>query len=132
VGQRDRLGFAACGIELDALLLDSARQLAARCGSGARFVHGNFVPLSERPRIAAERVSPPFALDGADAYKVLGKSPGDFDLIYVFPWPDHIDLCHDLFARCARSGARLLIYSQTMDVLEAVKTESGCSPLRPA
>ena len=71
-------------------------------------------------------------LDGADVYAALGRRVEDFDLIYVFPWPDQIDLFYELFGRTAKIGARLLVYSQTMDVLEAVKTTEGCSPLRPA
>ena len=38
------LGFDACGIELDAALVDAARALAARHGAAARFATGSFLP----------------------------------------------------------------------------------------
>src|SRR5919204_5739856 len=40
----DLMGFDACGIELDASLVATARALATRHGSRARFAAGSFLP----------------------------------------------------------------------------------------
>ena len=40
----DMLGFDAYGIEIDADLVVTARQLASRFDSGARFARGSFLP----------------------------------------------------------------------------------------
>ena len=40
----DLLGYESCGIEIDASLVATARDLAARFDSGARFVEGSFFP----------------------------------------------------------------------------------------
>lgn len=131
----NQLGYQAFGIEIDALLVETARQLAASIDSGATFAVGNYLPTAARQSntlLARLNSLGPLVLDGPDGYAALGRRVEEFDLIYVFPWPDQIDLCHDLFARYARVGARLLVYSQTMDMLEAVKGPRGCSTLRPA
>jgi len=126
------MGYEAFGIEIDARLVGVARGLAERFGGAARFVEGNFLPADERARGAEIETDGPLRLDGADAYALIGRAIDSFDVVFAFPWPDQVDWFHAIFARHARVGARLLMYSQTMDVLEAVKTESGCSPLRPA
>jgi hypothetical protein len=46
----DMLGYDACGIELDARLVDVARELARKHGSGARFAAGSFLPSAYRYR----------------------------------------------------------------------------------
>ncbi|HLM69385.1 MAG TPA: hypothetical protein VK358_17730 [Longimicrobium sp.] len=46
----DLLGFEAYGIELDARLVQTARELAAKHGSGARFAAGSFLPSGYRYR----------------------------------------------------------------------------------
>lgn len=126
------MGYQSFGIEIDSKLMGIGRELAAQFGGAVRFVEGNFLPLKERAGADSIETDGPLRLDGADAYALMGRALNTFDVVFVFPWPDQVDWCHAIFARHARVGARLLVYSQTMDVLEAVKTESGCSPLRPA
>ena len=46
----DLLGFEAYGIELDAVLVEDARGLAAAWDSGARFAAGSFLPTGYRFR----------------------------------------------------------------------------------
>ena len=53
------------------------------------------------------------------------------DIVYVFPWPDQIDTHHALFQSRAKPGSRLLIYSQTMEMLESIHG-FGDGALRPA
>lgn len=134
----DLLGFRAYGIEFDPVLVDASRRLATEFNSDARFAHGNFIPADA---LAAARKkllgrpsysNPWLALDGPDGYADLGLNLDSFDLIYVFPWPRLIDFHHQLFARHAKVGARLLVYSETMDVLESTRTDRGCTPLKPA
>lgn len=127
----DLLGYRACGIERDPRLVSAARQLAGDLASRAVFAEGNFIPSSLGRSIDVPDVPLEFspAPDGPDGYAAIGRALDGFDSIYVFPFPDLIDYFHTLFARAAKPGARLLVYSQTMDVLSAMRTLDGATPL---
>jgi len=34
----------------------------------------------------------------------------DFDLVFAYPWPNDVELTHQVFDRCAARGALLLAY----------------------
>lgn len=105
----DMLGFDASGIEIDASLVDMARDLAQRYGSGARFVAGSLLPdgyewraPSGDPRLGTiER--------GESGYPQLGMSLSEFDLVYGYPWAGEDGMMLDIMRRCGGDGARLLI-----------------------
>lgn len=105
-----RLGFDACGIEIQPALVDQARQLASRYAPEARFSVGSFIP-------DAYRWNPEFGDDGsrtdfdaADGYGELDMELRDFDLIYVYPWPDEQAIFADVVRRHAAPAALFLSY----------------------
>lgn len=105
----DLLGFEACGIELDPSLVETARVLAARYGSGARFAAGSFLP--EGYEWVAEDGDSRTGTIGAGrpAYEELGLELADFDLVCASPWPGEEPLFLDLMAHHGAPGARLLL-----------------------
>lgn len=106
----DMMGFDACGIEVDGALVDTARAIAARHGSGARFVRGSFLPTgyqwqsgdgdSRTGTIAGDR----------SGYLELGHALDDFDVVFGYPWAGEAPLMRDLMQRYGRRDALLLIY----------------------
>jgi hypothetical protein len=105
----DLLGFDAYGIEIDAGLVDVARDLARRHGSGARFAAGSLLPEgyewwspSGDPRLGTIEV-------GESGYALLGMELTDFDLVYGYPWTGEDGMMRDIMQRRGRDGARLLL-----------------------
>lgn len=105
----DLLGFEAYGIELDDALVDVARQLAAKHGSGARFQAGSFLPAGYRwrPRDGDGRIGT--LGDGASAYPALGHPLDDFDVVYAYPWGGEEALMLDLMRQYGAPHATLLL-----------------------
>ncbi len=116
----DMLGFESYGIEMDPALVGTARDLAGRHGSAARFEAGSFLPLGYRFRQADGR---PTHVRGAEdsAYPALGHPLDDFDLVYGFPWPGEEPMYRDLMRCYGGRDARLLLYS----VEEGVTVSGG-------
>ncbi len=116
-GLAAQLGFESYGIEIDSLLVDASRELAEEIGLDATYVEGSFIPKGSEKLIdtAYNMVQGSLSLDTSidDAYEELGYELGDFDLVFVFPWPDDEELCLKLFKRHASQGALLLTYDQT-------------------
>ncbi|MEW5929648.1 MAG: hypothetical protein AB1941_19515 [Gemmatimonadota bacterium] len=106
----DLLGFEAYGIELDPQLVEQARELAARHGSGARFVAGSFVPAGYRYRPTGGDGRLGTIGDGSSAYPELMHPLEDFDLVYAFPWHGEEPMMVDLMRAYGARGARLLIH----------------------
>ena len=106
----DLLGYDACGIEIDASLVATARDLAARFDSGARFVEGSFFPAGYvyRPRDAGARA---ITLgDGLSGYVQLGLALDDFDVVFGFPWGGEEPMMLDLMRCYGRADALLLLH----------------------
>ncbi len=105
----DLLGFDACGIELDASLVKTARALAARFESQARFVAGSFLPAGYvwRPASGDGRIAT--IGDGASGYRELGHSLDDFDIVFGYPWRGEEPMMRDLMITYGGSGALLLL-----------------------
>jgi hypothetical protein len=105
----DMLGFEAYGIELDAALVDTARALAAKHGSGARFAAGSFLPSGYRyrPRHGDGRLGT--IGDGESGYRELGVPLDDFDLVYAYPWGGEEPMMLDLMKSYGGRDARLLL-----------------------
>lgn len=105
----DLLGFEAYGIELDADLVQTARELAAKYGSNARFAAGSFLPAGYRyrPRDGDGRLGT--IGDGASGYRALGVPLDDFDVVYGYPWGGEEPMMLDLMRAYGARDARLLI-----------------------
>jgi hypothetical protein len=99
------LDFDAHGIEIEADLVDAARQLADDFGLPVEFIHDSFLPADAAALLGDD-----------DRYAWLtdecgtrgGREPGDFDVIFAYPWPDEQQLTEDVFARFAGAGAVLV------------------------
>lgn len=104
------LGFEACGIEAEPELVAAARTLAGDFDLPVEFARGSFLP----GRLGSGGpAGEPFAwltTDGRNGYDVLGLEPGDFDVVFAYPWPDEERLTAEVFRRHARPGALLLTY----------------------
>ncbi|MEQ1857351.1 MAG: hypothetical protein ABL963_12900 [Longimicrobiales bacterium] len=107
----DLMGFEAYGIELDASLVQVARDLAVRAGSNAKFAAGSFIPMGWewKPRDADGRTGT--IGHGPSGYLELGRSLSDFDIVYAYPWTGEQALMHDLFRGHGHADARLVLHS---------------------
>jgi hypothetical protein len=105
----DLLGFDACGIELDPELVEIARGLAERFGSGARFAAGSFIPAGYewKPRTGDARTGT--IGTGVSGYAELGRTLDEFDVVYAYPWDGEDPMMHDLLHARGRPGARLVL-----------------------
>ena len=105
----DLLGFEAYGIELDPRLVETARELALRHGSGARFAAGSFLPAGYRyrPRSGDSRLGT--IGDGESGYRALGHPLDDFDVVYGYPWGGEEPMMLDLMRAYGSPDARLLL-----------------------
>ena len=106
----DLLGFEAYGIELDPELVDTARALAARYDSEARFVAGSFIPAGYRYRPSGGDGRLGTIGDGSSAYPALMHPLEDFDVVYAFPWHGEEPMMVDLMRAYGGRGARLLLH----------------------
>jgi len=106
----DLLGFEAYGIELDPELVEIARGLADRFGSGACFAAGSFLPAGYAwtPHTGDARIGTIGV--GVSGYDELGHPLHDFDLVYAYPWDGEDPLMHDLLRDRGRPGARLVLH----------------------
>lgn len=112
----DLLGYEACGIELDADLVRTARDLASRYESHARFAVGSFLPegYEWKPRSGDGRLGT--IGRGPAGYAELGHPLADFDVVFAFPWTGEEPLMHDLMRRHGGRQARLLLYGVSAGV----------------
>lgn len=106
----DLLGYEAYGIELDPELVEIARGLADRFGSGARFVAGSFLPAGYRWRSRNGDGRIGTIGYGESGYARLGHPLEDFDVVYGFPWPGEEPMMLDLMRAYGGTGARLVLH----------------------
>jgi hypothetical protein len=106
----DLLGFEACGIEIDPALVRTARDLAGRYESGARFAVGSFLPegYAWKPRSGDGRLGT--IGQGVAGYAELGHPLEDFDVVFGYPWTGEEPMMHDIMRRYGNRGATLLFY----------------------
>ncbi len=107
----DMLGFESYGIELDPDLVDVARTLATKHGSGARFEAGSFLPMGYEWRSPNGDGRRGTIGHGESAYPRLGHPLDEFDLVFGYPWSGEEPMMHDLMRSYGRPGARLLLPS---------------------
>ena len=112
----DIVGFDACGIELDAALVDTARALAARHGSRARFVAGSFLPTGYRWRSRDGDTRKGTIGDGPSGYLQLGLALDDFDVVFGYPWGGEMELMHDVMRQYGSPDALLLLHDTNLGV----------------
>jgi predicted O-methyltransferase YrrM len=103
------LDFDAVGIEIEAELVEAARQLADDFDVPVEFIQGSFIP---RGSAVQTEIGMGFAwLKPEEAEPgELGFDPDDFDIIFAYPWPDEEDVAAALFERHGRPGALLVTY----------------------
>jgi hypothetical protein len=103
-------GFEAYGIEIEADLVDAARQLADDFSLAVEFVQGSFLPRGSEITQGARQEYSWLATEAGNTEDELGLGPDDFDVIFAYPWPDEEDLIARLFERHAAAGAVLVTY----------------------
>ena len=106
----DLLGYDACGIEIDESLVSTARDLALRFDSGARFVAGSFFPAGYVFRPRGEKGRAVTLGDGPSAYAQLGHALDDFDVVFGYPWGGEEAMMLDLMRCYGRADALLLLH----------------------
>ncbi len=106
----DLLGYEACGIEIDFSLVNTARELATRFDSKARFVAGSFFPAGYAYRAADGEVRTGTLGEGASGYLELGRALDDFDVVFGYPWGGEEPVLLDLMKRYGSPDALLLMH----------------------
>ena len=113
----DLLGYDACGIEIDHALVATARDLAQRFDSKARFVAGSFFPAGYKYRAADGEVRTGTLGEGTSGYLELGRALDDFDVVFGYPWGGEEPVLLDLMKRYGNPESLLLMHSVNDGVL---------------
>lgn len=109
----DLLGYEAYGIELDARLVETARGLAERFESRARFAAGSFLPTGYRWRPRGGDGRTGTIGEGRSGYLELHHPLDDFDVVYGYPWSGEEAMMMDLMRRYGAPHALLLLHGGT-------------------
>jgi hypothetical protein len=117
----DLLGYEASGIEIDTSLVATARALAARFESKARFVAGSFFPSGFVFKTASGDVRTGTMGAGISAYLELGFALDDFDVVFGYPWGGEEPVMLDLMKRYGNPEGLLLLHG----VNDGVKAYRG-------
>ena len=121
----DLLGWEAYGIELDPDLVDSARDLAARFESGARFAQGSFLPAGYEYRDPAGDHRTGTIGAGRSGYLALGVPLESFDLVYGYPWSGEEAVMFDVMKKYGSRDTRLLMHgSKGIEIWRGGRRES--------
>lgn len=106
----DLLGFDAYGIELDARLVDVARELARRHESQAQFVAASFLPAGYVYVDPDGGHRTGTLGDGPSGYLALGRALDEFDVVFGYPWHGEEAVMRDVFAKYGSPDAKLVIF----------------------
>ncbi|MCY2956339.1 MAG: hypothetical protein WCR59_01835 [Planctomycetota bacterium] len=106
------LGMEAHGIEIDACLCSSARELLAANGLRAEIAQGSFIPEDYEPGERLVDLDTRTVFGKRDAYDDLSLALDDFDVLFAYPWPGEDALYKDLFLRRADFSAVLIMHSR--------------------
>ncbi|HEX5138048.1 MAG TPA: hypothetical protein VFY93_13815 [Planctomycetota bacterium] len=109
-------GFNACGIEIDADLVDAATVFAADLGLDVEFVCGTFVPPGGEDLTDVPQEFGWLSAAGACGHELLGVDPDEFDLVFAYPWPGEEEVLENLFERFAGDSALLLTFNGLEDL----------------
>lgn len=107
----DLLGFDACGIELDSSLVATARDLARKFDSRARFAAGSFLPTGYRWQPSDGDGRTGTVGTGISGYLQLGCSLDDFDVVFGYPWGGEEAMMLDLMKCYGRPNGLLLLHT---------------------
>ena len=102
-------GFEAAGIEIERVLVDSARVLAESMDLPLSFGEGSFLLPGDQDLIDAGTLHTTLAFDSR-AWDELDLLPADCDVIFSYPWPGEEVIVDRAFARHASAGAMLMTY----------------------
>lgn len=105
-----RLGFEACGIENEPILVEHARTLAEKYGPEARFGLGTFIPDEFDWNPSEGDQTDGTVLGDQSAYEELDMELVDFDLVYAYPWPDELTLFKNIIRSCGAPQSLFLSY----------------------
>jgi len=103
-------GFRAVGIEIEPVLVDAARRLAADFGLDVEFICDSYLPREAFEYLDTVQPSLYLVEQPGDLGANCGLEPDAFDVIFAYPGPDDDPVIADLFRRFASSGALLLTY----------------------
>ncbi len=108
------IGYESYGIEYDSNLCAVAEGIAEELDISVELVNGSFIPEGVEDLVYDAFVTYDGELalhtDPDCAYDEMDYAVNDFDLIFAYPWPNDAELTHEIFDRCAASGAMLLAY----------------------
>jgi hypothetical protein len=90
-------------------LVATARRLAARYESQARFAAGSFLPAGYRWKPDSGDARMGTIGSGPSAYMELGRALDDFDVVYAYPWDGEAPIMLDLMRRYGNPNAQLLL-----------------------
>ncbi len=109
------VGLDACGLEIDQPLVDAARRLAADFDRPVEYFQGSFIPpggesFFTNPNAIGNDGISWIVTDGNHELDELGLAPDEFDLIFVYPWPDEEQAICRMFDRFASVGTVLALH----------------------
>ncbi len=104
------LGFIAGGIEIEPLLVETAREMAAEYNLDSEFIHGSFVPEESDECLDDGEVFSWLSNRRGQSPDDFGFGPSDVDLFFCYPWTDEETLIPALIDRHAGVGALLLTF----------------------
>jgi hypothetical protein len=119
------LEFDACGIEIEAELVDAARELADDFDLSVEFIRGSFIPPGSKGCLAPDSDYGWLNTTSDAAHEELGLAPDDFDVIFAYPWPDEERLTAALFEQYGREGAVLMTYEEVGGLRLRQKAAAG-------
>lgn len=99
------IGFDAYGIEVEPELVAEAEKLATDFDVPAVFVCGSFIPPAAGASLGKDREFSWLTTRCDDIEAEWGLDAGDFDTVFVYPWPDEQQVIADLFDRITAPGA---------------------------
>ena len=104
------IGFHACGIEVEPVLVDEAEALAQDFEIPVEFVTGSFVPDGSLETPGAMEELDWLDYTAPPAYESLGYDVDDFDVVFAYPWPGEQHVVYDLFEEHASAGSLVLTF----------------------
>ena len=114
------LGYDAFGIEIQQPLIEHAEKAAKELSSlpgKMHFACGNYLPQNVRKlavpqgRVILQDAPKKYTMP----YEALKKKHLEFDIFFVYPFPNQMDTVFDFFGRYPRSGAHLIIVGDEID-----------------
>jgi len=115
------VGFDACGIEIEAQLVDESVALARDFNIDAKFICNTYIPngfeyhtdeIGNTSALTRSIVLPSDWLRGTKMFE-NDIEIEDFDTIFTFPWPGEAELVENLFELQAAEGALFMTYDES-------------------